>query len=70
MDEKLLTPAEVADFLRVGRRTLEQWRNRGGGPPYIRVAPNCVRYSHGQLTEWLGVRTFRHTSEESALKEN
>ena len=39
----LLTPAEVAERLRVSTRTLEFWRHQGRGPAFVRVGKR-VRY--------------------------
>jgi excisionase family DNA binding protein len=33
----LLTPAEVAERLKVSMRTLEFWRHQGRGPVFVRV---------------------------------
>jgi excisionase family DNA binding protein len=39
----LLTPAEVAERLRVSTRTLEFWRHQGRGPAYVKIGKR-VRY--------------------------
>ena len=39
----LLTPAEVAERLRVSTRTLEFWHHQGRGPAFVRVGKR-VRY--------------------------
>lgn len=39
--ERLLTDAEVADFLKVSRRTLQEYRN-DGILPYIEMKGKCV----------------------------
>jgi len=39
--ERLLTDAEVADFLKVSRRTLQEYRNNGI-LPYIEMKGKCV----------------------------
>jgi excisionase family DNA binding protein len=40
----LLTPAEVAEMLRVHPATLAQWRKNGEGPAFVRVGGE-FRYS-------------------------
>ena len=50
--EPLLTPEDVAEFLRVSPRTLERWRWAGGGPPFHRVGGLC-RYAKGDLESWV-----------------
>lgn len=59
------TPA-AAEALGIQPRTLEDWRRRGGGPPYIRVSTTCVRYSLDSLEVWLHERTATSTAEEAA----
>ena len=39
--ERLLTDAEVADFLKVSRRTLQEYRN-DGILPYIEMKGKCI----------------------------
>lgn len=43
MAGSLLTPAEVAERLRVSTRTLEFWRHQGRGPAFVRLGKR-VRY--------------------------
>lgn len=62
MTDRLLTTTEAADLLRVGRRTLESWRLRGGGPPYHRVG-GAVRYRLTTLEQWLAERERSSTSD-------
>lgn len=49
---ELMTPAEVADVLRVAVNTLATWRFRGQGPPYIAVEGR-VRYPRSALCQYL-----------------
>lgn len=62
----LLDTPSAAKVLGVRPRTLEDWRRRGGGPPYIRVSATCVRYSLDPLEAWLQARTATCTAEEGA----
>jgi len=48
----LYTPAEVSARLKVPQRTLETWRYRGIGPPFIRLGKH-VRYPAGDLDRYL-----------------
>jgi predicted site-specific integrase-resolvase len=52
----LLTPAEVAEVLKVAVNTLATWRHRGQGPPYIAVESR-VRYPRAGLCAWLEENT-------------
>jgi len=55
--EALLTPAEVATYLRVSWRTLQEWRRSGVGPTWIRLGYNRVRYRKAEVEEWLNRET-------------
>lgn len=39
----LLTTMEAADYLRIEKRTLENWRTSGRGPVFVRIG-GAVRY--------------------------
>lgn len=65
-DDDMLTPAEAAQFIRCGRRTLQDWRSRGGGPPYIRTGSQTILYRRGDVIAWLRARTVTSTSAEAA----
>ena len=58
----LLDNDQAAQFLGLGRRTLENWRVSGDGPPFLRVG-RSVRYSPADLEAWLKERRFRSTAE-------
>ena len=60
----LLDTPTAAEALGVQPRTLEDWRRRGGGPPYIRVSTTRVRYSLDALEAWLDERTTASTTVE------
>jgi Helix-turn-helix domain len=46
-DERLLTPNETADFLRVSHSWLAKARMRGDGPPFLKVG-RSIRYSRAE----------------------
>jgi excisionase family DNA binding protein len=48
-----LTPAEVAERLRVSVKTLERWRADGGGPRYSRRGQRLVRYFADDVDAWM-----------------
>jgi len=37
-------------------RTLEAWRLRGYGPPFLRLSPRLVRYRASDIDQWLAAR--------------
>lgn len=59
----LLCQDDVASILGVSARTLEDWRLRGGGPPYIVISRRCIRYELTDLTAWLRGRSANNTSQ-------
>ena len=63
MAERLLSTATAAETLGVSPSTLEGWRVRGGGPPYVKVAGRVVRYRPSDLDKWVAARVFGSTTE-------
>ena len=63
--EGLLTEGQAADFLNVTKRALQAWRQRGGGPDYVK-AGSLVRYRPVALTDFVDANTRRHTSDPGA----
>ena len=62
----LLTPSTVAGKLGVRTRTLEFWRQHGGGPPYVRLGDGPrgrVRYPSDSLAVWIDQRRQSSTAE-------
>jgi len=56
MPDTYLLPDEAAAYLRVAVKTLTQWRWRGKGPPYRKVAGNLIRYVQGELDQWMAAQ--------------
>lgn len=53
MDPKdLLTPTELAAYLKCSTTTLKRWRRQGRGPSWIRVEGG-VRYIFARVHDWL-----------------
>ena len=61
--DALLFTAEAALLLGLSPRTLEAFRLRGGGPPYIAVTPKAVRYRRRDLEDWITPRPRVSTSD-------
>jgi hypothetical protein len=55
--DRFYTTVEVAEILSCATVTLEQWRARDMGPPYVKLAPKCVRYRGADLATWLAAHT-------------
>ena len=54
--DSLLTEAKAAKFLAVSVRTLQAWRTKGIGPPFVRLG-RAVRYMRQALLDWLNANT-------------
>jgi len=62
--ECLLTTFEVGRITKNSVRTLESWRLKGGGPPFVRISRRSVRYRRSDLEQWIEDRVVTSTSEE------
>lgn len=51
--DQLLTPAEVAELLKLQPSTLVEWRRLRKGPRHIRVGHRTVRYRRSDIDAWL-----------------
>ena len=61
--DALIDEHRAAEFLSLNHRTLQQWRLRGTGPPFIRISSRCVRYRYRDLYAWVEERVRTSTSE-------
>lgn len=62
----LLFPIEAGYLLGVERRTLDGWRHRGGGPPFVRISARAIRYRRADLLAWIEARVVSSKSEPTA----
>jgi hypothetical protein len=60
--DALLTEVQAADLLTLSVRTLQAWRARGFGPPYVR-AGRAVRYRRRDLLNWTEAHVVVHSDE-------
>ena len=60
---RLLDEGAAAAFLGYSRRALQNWRTRGGGPPYVKVSSRSVRYRRRELIKWSDSRITAHSSD-------
>jgi predicted site-specific integrase-resolvase len=63
--QEMLTPAQVADMLRVPRETLRYWRKNGKGPPWTRLSDQVIRYPREAFEKWLSSKTSDHSDFQS-----
>lgn len=59
--ESLLTPDELATYLQVKPTTLRDWRYKGDGPVFIRLAGH-VRYRRADVDRWLEDSAVDHAA--------
>lgn len=57
----LLTPAQTAEILGVGIKTLERWRSTGEGPRFVKLSPGTVRYRAVDLNTFVAERVKSNT---------
>lgn len=63
---RLINEHEAADYLGYSVRALQNWRHRGGGPPFIKVSSRTVRYRRRELDDWANARLVKSTSDAAA----
>lgn len=61
--DALLNEDRVAEFISINPRTLQQWRLKGIGPPFVRISSRCLRYRYRDLLAWVEQRIRTSTSE-------
>jgi excisionase family DNA binding protein len=54
--EALLVEVHAADLLGLSSRTLQSWRSKKEGPPFVRVG-RAVRYRRQDLLTWVAANT-------------
>jgi hypothetical protein len=65
--EALLTTSEAAAMLSMSPRTLEGLRRKGGGPDFIALSRNLVRYQPAALKAWIASRAVPHTAKARSI---
>lgn len=58
-DTRFLNTHELASMLGVSAGTVRRWRMLGGGPPYVQLSSQSVRYDRGEVLAWLAERERR-----------
>ncbi len=56
--DEVLTDTELADFLKLKRRTIVRWRAKGVGPPFVLTDSGNIRYLRSSVMKWLHEREF------------
>ena len=65
MQPEILTTQEAAQYVRLGKPTLERYRVTGNGPHFALLG-RAVRYRKSDLDDWLASRLVRSTSQKVA----
>jgi predicted DNA-binding transcriptional regulator AlpA len=60
--ETILRTPEAAAYLKLAQPTLEKYRVRGEGPPFVKIGPRVVGYRRTDLDAWLANRVCMSTS--------
>ena len=58
--DRILTEYEAAKLARFSTRTLQSWRQRNFGPPFLKVG-RAIRYSQIDLISWIKAQERRST---------
>lgn len=58
----LINEMQAAKFLGYTVRALQNWRVRGGGPPFVKVSARSIRYRRRDLIAWAEERLQLSTS--------
>lgn len=61
--DQLIDERAAAEFIGYSVRALQNWRVRGGGPPFVKVSARSVRYRRRELIAWADARLVASTSE-------
>lgn len=59
---RLHTEKQEAERMGFSVRTLQAWRHRGGGPPFLKIN-GAVRYDPARSDAWLEEQTRTSTSD-------
>lgn len=63
--DALWSVGAAARFLGVSSSALAHWRRDGGGPEFIRLSSNRVKYQRRALLAWIETRRSQSTSAET-----
>jgi hypothetical protein len=60
--DALFMEEPAAAFPDVATRTLQSWRQRGGGPQFVKISSRAVRYRKRDLIAWAEARLRTSTA--------
>lgn len=53
LQAKQLSEREIEEQYAINARTLQGWRTRKKGPPYVKVGGTLVRYNRAEFEAWI-----------------
>ena len=59
----LIDERAAAAYLNLKMRTLQNWRQTGAGPEFIRISSRCIRYTRARLKSFADERARKSTSQ-------
>jgi predicted DNA-binding transcriptional regulator AlpA len=62
--DALLAEVHAAELLGLSTRTLQSWRSKSEGPPFVR-AGRAVRYRRRDLLAWMDANTVHATDSDT-----
>ena len=66
----VMTEKQVAEYLNLTPRALQDWRYRGCGPAFIRISARCIRYRRSDIDKWLADRVAHNTVEQTKAEQD
>ncbi len=60
---ELIPETDGGEFLDLTPRSMQGMRQRGDGPPFIRISARCIRYRRVDLRAWADARMRSSTSD-------
>jgi len=62
-DDDMLSTPDMAAWFRCSTQWFEIGRSKVYGPPFVRLAPQVIRYKRGDVKAWLAERQHASTAE-------
>lgn len=59
--DTLISTETLAEMTSTSRRTWENKRWRGDGPPYVELSTRCIRYRLSDVLSWLADKNRKST---------
>lgn len=60
-ENRLFNEKQASEFLQLKPQTLQGWRQKGDGPPFVKIGGRYVRYRYCDLIQWIN-DSIRHST--------